>query len=115
MKHKISIFSLVVIALLSISCAKRSGYVKVEGYAQGGPYSVTFNMEGVDKTPVEIRDSVENILQKIDFTLSGYNKNSVLSRFNAGEKVVVNEMFAEIYSMGHEVWKDTEGAVDVSF
>lgn len=115
MKHKISIFSLVVIALLSISCAKRGGYVKVEGYAQGGTYSVTFNMEGVDKTPVEIRDSVENILQKIDFTLSGYNKNSVLSRFNAGEKVMVDEMFAEIYSMGHEVWKDTEGAVDVSF
>lgn len=101
--------------LLSLSCAKRGGYVKIEGYAQGGVYSVTFNMDGVDMEPVEIRDSVESILRKIDFTLSGYNKNSVLSRFNAGESVVVDEMFAEIYSMGHEVWKETEGAVDVSF
>ena len=102
-------------AILALSCAKRDGYVKIEGYAQGGIYSVTFNMEGIDEDPVEIRDSVESILQRIDFTLSGYNKNSVLSRFNAGETIVVDEMFAEIYSMGHDVWKETSGAVDVSF
>lgn len=107
--------SCIIIILSAISCEKRSGYVRMEGYAQGGVYSVTFNMEGVDKDPVEIRDSVESILRKIDFTLSGYNKNSVLSRFNAGESVMVDEMFAEIYSMGYEVWKETEGAVDVSF
>lgn len=103
------------IVLLSLSCTRRGGYVKIEGYAQGGTYSVTFNMEGVDMDPVEIRDSVDRILQKIDFTLSGYNKNSVLSRFNAGETIVVDEMFAEIYSMGHDVWEETGGAVDVSF
>lgn len=102
-------------AILALSCAKRDGYVKIEGYAQGGIYSVTFNMEGIDKDPVEIRDSVESILQRIDFTLSGYNKNSVLSRFNAGETIVVDDMFAEIYSMAYDVWKETEGAVDVSF
>ena len=114
MRRKISIFSLFIMVLLSLSCTKRSGYVKIEGYAQGGIYSVTFNMDGVEKNPVEIRDSVESILQKIDFTLSGYNKNSVLSRFNAGETVVVDEMFAEIYSMGRDVWNETDGAVDVS-
>ena len=114
MRRKINIIYLFIMVLLSLSCTKRGGYVKIEGYAQGGIYSVTFNIEGVDKTPVEIRDSVESILQKIDFTLSGYNKNSALSRFNAGETVVVDEMFAEIYSLGHEVWKETDGAVDVS-
>ena len=115
MRHKSSIFSLVVMALLSLSCTSRGGYVRIEGYAQGGTYSVIFNTDGVDKAPAEIRDSVESILRKIDFTLSGYNKNSVLSRFNAGEAIVVDEMFAEIYSLGQEVWKETSGAVDVSF
>ena len=115
MRHKIIIFSLAVIALLTLSCTRRSGYVKIEGYAQGGVYSVTFNINGIDKEPSEIRDTVESILHRIDFTLSGYNRNSVLSRFNAGESVLVDEMFAEIYSMGYEVWKETEGAVDVSF
>ena len=115
MRRKISIFSLLILALLSFSCTKRGGYVKIEGYAQGGVYSVTFNTEGVDKEPAEIRDSIESILRKIDFTLSGYNKNSLLSRFNAGESVVVDDMFAEIYSMAHDVWEETAGAVDVSF
>ena len=115
MRHKISIFSLAFMALLALSCAKRDGYVKIQGYAQGGTYSVIFNMAGVDKDPAEIRDSVESILQKIDFTLSGYNRNSVLSRFNAGETIVVDSMFAEIYSMGHDVWEETGGAVDVAF
>lgn len=115
MKHKINICFLLAIVLLSLSCTGRGGYVWIEGYAQGGTYSVIFNTEGVDKAPTEIRDSVESILKKIDFTLSGYNKSSVLSRFNAGETVVVDEMFAEIYSMGHDVWEETGGAVDVSF
>ena len=114
MRRKINIFYLFIMVLVSLSCTRRGGYIKIEGYAQGGIYSVTFNMDGVDKNPVEIRDSVESILQKIDFTLSGYNKNSVLSRFNAGETVVVDEMFAEIYSMGRDVWNETDGAVDVS-
>ena len=115
MRHKISILALTVVAVLSLSCARRSGYVRIEGYSQGGTYSVIFNTEGVDKGPVEIRDTVESILRKIDFTLSGYNKNSVLSRFNAGETIMVDEMFAEIYSMGRDVWEETGGAVDVSF
>ena len=115
MRYKISILALTVVAVLSLSCARRSGYVRIEGYAQGGTYSVIFNTEGVDKGPVEIRDTVESILRKIDFTLSGYNKNSVLSRFNAGETIMVDEMFAEIYSMGRDVWEETGGAVDVSF
>ena len=101
MKYKISIFFLLATALLSLSCARQGGYVRIEGYAQGGTYSVIFNTDGVNNAPTEIRDSVEAILRKIDFTLSGYNKNSVLSRFNAGEVIVVDEMFAEIYSMGH--------------
>jgi thiamine biosynthesis lipoprotein len=115
MRHKISILALTVVAVLSLSCARRSGYVRIEGYAQGGTYSVIFDTERVDKSPVEIPDAVESILRKIDFTLSGYNKNSVLSRFNAGETIMVDEMFAEIYSMGRDVWEETGGAVDVSF
>ena len=112
MKGKIVILFLA--ALSFFSCA-RSGYIKIDGYAQGGVYTVTFNTEGVKLSPIEIRDSIESILQRIDVTLSGYNKNSVLSRFNAGENVIVDEMFADIYSHAYGICNETEGAVDVSF
>lgn len=114
MKGKIAILFFVVVSMLALSCS-RGGYVKIEGYAQGGTYYVTFNMDGVSQPAVEIRDSIESILKKIDFTLSGYNKSSVLSRFNAGEEVVVDEMFSDIYSHAYDICKETEGAVDVSF
>lgn len=113
MKGKIVILFLAVISLLASSCT-RNGYVKIEGYAQGGVYTVTFKTEGVAQQPVEIRDSIESILHKIDVTLSGYNKNSLLSRFNAGEDVVVDEMFAEIYDRAYAIFTETCGAVDVS-
>ena len=112
MKGKIIILFL---AFLSMVSCSRPGYVKIEGYAQGGTYYVTFNMESVSQSPVEIRDSIESILRNIDFTLSGYNKNSLLSRFNAGEAVIVNKMFADIYTRAYDICKETEGAVDVSF
>ena len=114
MKGKISILLIAVLSAFSVSCS-RSGYVKIEGYAQGGTYYVTFNMEGVSQPAVEIRDSIESILRKIDFTLSGYNKSSVLSRFNSGEEIIVDEMFADIYSHAYSIYEETEGAVDVSF
>ena len=114
MKGKIVILLIAALSVLAPSCSP-SGYVKIEGYAQGGTYYVTFNMEGVDKTPEEVRDSVESILRRIDFTLSGYNRNSLLSRFNSGETVVVSEMFADIYSKAYDIFRETDGAVDVSF
>ena len=114
MKGKIVILLLAILSMLALSCS-RSGYVKIEGYAQGGTYFVTFNMEGVDKSPVEVRDSIESILRRIDFTLSGYNRNSLLSRFNSGEAVVVSEMFSDIYTHAYGIFRETDGAVDVSF
>ena len=114
MKGKIAILFLAVVSLLAVSCS-RKGYVKIEGYAQGGVYSVTFNTEGISQSPVEIRDSIESILHKIDNTLSGYNNNSLLSRFNAGDNVIVDGMFAQMYSCAYEIFDETHGAVDVSF
>ena len=108
MKGKIVILFLAIASMLMLSCSHGS-YIKIEGYAQGGTYSVTFNMEGVDLSPVEIRDSIEAILHMIDFTLSGYNRNSLLSRFNAGGNVLVNEMFADIYSHADAICKETDG------
>jgi thiamine biosynthesis lipoprotein len=89
-------------------------YVSIQGYAQGGVYSVTLNLKGVDVPSEEIRDSIDAILAEIDVTLSGYNKNSMLSRFNAGEDITPNELFIDTYALGYRIYKETEGIVDVA-
>ena len=84
------------------------------GYAQGGTYTVKLNLKGVSERPETIRDSVDALLSQIDFSLSGYNKNSTLSRFNAGETVVPDSLFLDIYSHAWDVYDLTEGMVDVA-
>ena len=112
--------------LLYITCAsllasmfactpkKEKGYVTIQGYAQGGVYSVTFNTKGISVSPETIRDSVETILDHIDTTLSGYNKNSLLSRFNSCYEIVPNQLFIDAYEIGYRIYEETDGVVDIS-
>ena len=103
---------LLLVALLA-ACARPGGrYVQITGYAQGGTYTVKLNVQGVD-VPVEtIRDSIDALFIQIDTNLSGYNKSSVISRFNAGEKVPATPMFQEMYRQAYAQWKRSEGALD---
>ncbi|MBR6305930.1 MAG: FAD:protein FMN transferase [Bacteroidales bacterium] len=99
--------------LLLLSCAGGRGrYVQISGYAQGGTYTVKLNMKGVTVSVETIRDSIDAILNGIDTTLSGYNRNSLLSRFNEGEKIRPNAMFLEMYRMGYDLWKSSGGVLD---
>ncbi len=109
----ITFFSVFLFAVI-FSCTPRSGYVTVTGFAQGGTYTVKFNMEGVDQEPETIRDSIDAILIEIDRSLSGYNKKSVLSRFNNGDIVVPDKYFLDIYGVARDVYEQTAGAVDVA-
>ena len=101
-----------------ISCTTRDRYMSVTGYAQGGTYTVKLNLNGKDGmikvSPEEIRDSIDTILRNIDNSLSGYNKNSLLSRFNAGETIIPDSIFTDIYSHAVRIFKETEGVVDVA-
>ena len=73
---------------------------------------VKLNMKGV-RVPVEtVRDSIDALLIQIDTTLSGYNRKSLLSRFNAGEKIPATPMFLEMYSMSYRFWERSGGALD---
>lgn len=96
-----------------ISCTGHDNYVVFSGYAQGGTYTVKANLKGV-RTPVpEIRDSIGSILGQIDFTLSGYNRNSLLSRFNEGADIEPNAMFTDISTISGRMCEETSGAFDV--
>ena len=68
----------------------------------------------IEADPGEIRDSIDSILRNIDNSLSGYNKNSLLSRFNAGESITPDSIFTDIYTEAVRIFKETEGVVDVA-
>ena len=109
---------LAAIIAAAASCSERDRYIAITGYAQGGTYSVKMNLKGsrgmVLKSPEAIRNGIDSILNAIDTTLSGYNKGSVLSRFNAGETVFADVMFREIYGKACSYYEETGGALDVA-
>lgn len=109
---------LVPFALLLLSCSHGDEYIVISGFAQGGTYTVKLNLNGregrVKPAPEEIRDSIDAILLRIDKSLSGYNKGSLLSRLNAGETIVPDALFTDLYEKSYDLYKATEGTVDVA-
>ena len=99
--------------LLLCSCG-RGSYVAFSGYAQGGIYTVKINMEGVRVSEEEIAAAVDSLLNDIDFSISGYNRNSLLSRRNAGEEIVPDRYFTEVSELSEKYKKLTGGAFDVA-
>ncbi len=108
-----------VLSALFVSCSPDlDEYVVITGYAQGGTYAVKFNLNGkegrVKPAPEEIRDSIDALLLRIDRSLSGYNRNSILSRLNAGEKVAPDTLFMDLYRRSYGFYEKTDGVLDVA-
>jgi thiamine biosynthesis lipoprotein len=111
--NRLLIGALLAAALVLTSCGQPR-YAQFGGYAQGGTWSVKANLAGVKARPAEIQKTIEAILEEIDTTLSGYNKASQLSRFNAGEAVELSPMFKEVLAAADRFKEETGGAVDCS-
>lgn len=113
-RHYSILISVLMSIFLIFSCGEVDRYVAVTGYAQGGTYSVKLNLRGCKIAPEQLKISIDSILTLVDTTLSGYNKGSQLSRFNAGESIVPNSLFEDIYSYCHRLYEETDGHLDVA-
>ena len=114
MKQKFIIVLTLIFGLTLLSCNSQDEYVSFHGYAQGGVYSVTINLKGVDVPLEEITARVDEILSEIDNSLSGYNRGSLVSKFNAGETIKPDNLFLDMYQHAVAFYDRTGGVVDVA-
>ena len=105
------IYLIVMAALCSAAC-NDTHYYRISGYAQGGTWQVKYR--GARLSPDRVQAGVDSLLREIDFTISGYNKASLLSRLNAGDSVVLNQRFLELYEHSYRMWEASQGAFDVA-
>lgn len=103
--------SLLFFALVLCACG-RNRYVALTGYAQGGIYTVKYRVTAASAHPRQVQDSIDAILSDIDRSVSGYNKASLLSRFNRGESVLPDRYFAELLALSDSCAAETGGAFD---
>ena len=116
MINKSTIIPLLIVTLLIAGCSTGKGrYERIEGYAQGSTFHIIYSRpagSGVKSTQVEER--VNSLLTAIDNSLSGYNRGSLLSRFNAGEEIIPDSLFIEVFNRSKEIWLESSGAFDPS-
>ena len=108
------LFFSILLAGFVLSGCSRENYATFSGYAQGGTYTVKADLSGVRTPASEIQQHIDALLDSIDFSLSGYNKNSLLTHFNAGEEIVPDRFFTEIRALSDRYRSQTDGAFDVA-
>ena len=111
---RFSRYILILLAMIALCSCSRAGYVTFSGYAQGGTYAVKANMKDVSASKEEIGTTIDSLLNAIDFSISGYNHNSLLSKYNNGEEIEPDDIFTEVSGLSDKYKEMTGGAFDVA-
>ena len=87
-------------------------YQSDEGMVFGTVYKITYQHSD------NLKKEIEAELKKVDYALSMFNKESVISLINQGEHDVPDteqgKMFLEVYDLAMKVSKETNGAFDIT-
>lgn len=107
-------FLLIIICLTLLPSCSKGRYEVFSGYAQGGTYTVKANLKGVKVSHAQIASKIDSLLTGIDFSISGYNKNSILSRRNQGEDAAPDSIFTALLRLSELYSGQTDGAFSVT-
>jgi thiamine biosynthesis lipoprotein len=106
------LFSIIFLGLF-FSCQQDDHFVtkRIEGYALGTTYSISFNAENLEETFVEHK--VDSLFTVLNQSLSTYIPTSDISKINRGDSLlVVDDHFVTVYKQATEIWNTTEGFFD---
>ena len=107
--------SVLIISLLLLlaGCVSDMEYIQVTGLAQGGQYVVTCKVP-VKSRAEAIKKAIDDTLSAIDWSLSGYNHASLLTRVNQGKNPPLDDIFVDVFNISKRVWRMSDGAFDPS-
>lgn len=101
---------------LITSCSSPKEEVKfkrydISGQTQGTTYNIIY-VDTLDKTKL-VQQKVDSVLNAIDLSVSTYNKNSVLSKFNKSDSCfLIDDHILTLFLKSDEINAITDGAFD---
>jgi thiamine biosynthesis lipoprotein len=112
--HCAARYIVILILGVFVSCAdKKPEFERISGFTQGTTYSIV--LEKKHNQPFsEVSRRVEDLLEKIDNSLSVYNDSSVISRINSNETLEADPFLAEVFLLSEEMSELTGGAFDIT-
>jgi len=99
---------LLIIAAAVILCSCSKPYQYDEGFVFGTTYHVTYQSSD------NFRMLYHAELQKVDNSLSSFNKNSTITKINNNIPVICDSMFIEVFTVAQKISEKTNGAFDIS-
>lgn len=103
-------------AFLLAACSKTPELTKIQGYAQGTTYNVSFDLpEASDLDVDNIQKAISDELARIDKALSNYRDDSFIEEFNEQQTTDVLTVDAELVSLIEEsrtVYSASHGCFD---
>ncbi len=99
---------LIVGTVIIVSQQRSMPYQKDTGFVFGTVYNIIYQN---DKS---LKQDIEAELKKVDFSLSPFNKQSIISKINRNEDVKADKMFADVFNLAQEISAETGGAFDIT-
>ena len=98
-----------VIGLLVLSsCGTQPEKIVLQGLAQGSYYAVTY----YDEHGRDFQHEIDSIFHAVDMSVNLWEENSVISKVNRNEEVVLDDIFIDNFNIAQEAAKLSDGYFD---
>ncbi|MDO4880742.1 MAG: FAD:protein FMN transferase [Capnocytophaga sp.] len=99
----------VFIFFFSCQIQEKEKQYAIHGEAQGTTYTITY----ISENPVK-KQSIDSILQVIDFSMSTYIDNSLITKINKNEHLPIDAHFKKVFLASKQIFEESDGYFDPS-
>ncbi len=115
--HRISRNILIIaIAVFSCCCSgkpdPKENRTVIDGFAQGGTYHIVLKGTGYDRE--SLKREIDSLFSVVDYSMSLYNPESLLSRLNRNETDSVDQFITRCIEQAEQISRESDGAYDVT-
>ncbi|MCL2072659.1 MAG: FAD:protein FMN transferase [Marinilabiliaceae bacterium] len=105
-----SLFILILTLFLNGCGNNNAEYIFNEGFIFGTTYHIKYeNKEG------DLHNEIKELLMSVNQSLSPFDTNSIIGRFNSGaDNVLADSFFIDVFNKANEVYKLSDGAFDIT-
>lgn len=99
---------LIVGTVLIVRQQQNMPYQKYADFVFGTTFTVTYQCDS------DMNQSIKAELMKVDYSLSPFNKESIITAINNNQDVEPDKMFMDVFQLAMDISRETEGAFDIT-
>ncbi|MBR4388436.1 MAG: FAD:protein FMN transferase [Prevotella sp.] len=106
--HLVFLVLLIVGTILIVHQHANNPYHHNHGMVFGTLYNITYQHES------DIQPEIDSVLHQVDYSLSPFNPESVISHINSNSDMKTDTMFRDVFELSMRVSEVTNGAFDIT-